>query len=652
MVLLSACGWVDDTGIQDNEAPDIQLDATNVANEGDTLRWPLESLDPDGNVQRVSLTLESEGQDSGVCSAYFTPLEAAESLRAACQPNLSDAQCAVSVDIGSEDVLLSLPALRYPVALRYELSVLDTGLQSTSRSVDICVQTVSSPPVGEPDSYSLTYGETLQTTAAQWGEACEVLGGTGVLVNDSDDFDHSEVTANGPPCLVAELVDQPAFASAFTLSADGSFRYVGDGSVGPGGQDSFRYRVNDGLNRSEPVDVRLAITGSNSPPVANSLRRDMDEDGVLTIPVSELGSDPENLPLSLSAVAAPGAGNAEIRDGALYYRPPADYSGPATATFTVVDQGGAQASGQVAITVRPVNDAPEFESIPGQVSISVASAAQPGSTVVELRVRDDETTQSSLLSVSADIDADFAQVDVSSTDTQGRVRLTITPRANGTQDMRVTVRDQGFSGLAATSTTRVVPVTIAGVNNQPDAVDDQADVSKNKSFTVPVLANDSDPDGHAITLVGIVNGPANGSVAVVADGVRYTPRNGFSGTDAFSYRIRDSLGGEATATVDLRVINLAPEARDDTFQVQAGIPRTLTVLENDSDPDGDPVRIARIVSQPVGGQVVLRDNTIVVTIRPDFESATQFQYAIDDFDGGEATATVFLDVEEIQRPSQ
>ena len=74
-------------------------------------------------------------------------------------------------------------------------------------------------------------------------------------------------------------------------------------------------------------------------------------------------------------------------------------------------------------------------------------------------------------------------------------------------------------------------------------------------MTIPVLANDGDPEGDALSVTGATQG-ANGSVAVNADGtVTYTPRRNFRGLDRFTYTISDGRGGTDTADVWVLVIN-------------------------------------------------------------------------------------------------
>ena len=55
-----------------------------------------------------------------------------------------------------------------------------------------------------------------------------------------------------------------------------------------------------------------------------------------------------------------------------------------------------------------------------------------------------------------------------------------------------------------------------------------------------VLANDTDPNGDALTAVLVTN-PAHGTLTLNADGsFTYTPTGGYTGPDSFIYRARDA----------------------------------------------------------------------------------------------------------------
>lgn len=94
-------------------------------------------------------------------------------------------------------------------------------------------------------------------------------------------------------------------------------------------------------------------------------------------------------------------------------------------------------------------------------------------------------------------------------------------------------------------------------------------------------------------------------------------------------------------------VNRAPLAAADAARVRGGQAVTVHVLSNDSDPDGDCLRIAN-VSQPSKGTATLVEGSCEptardsVTYRPGraFKGSDSFTYRISDGKGGTATATV------------
>src|SRR5205085_2253839 len=133
-----------------------------------------------------------------------------------------------------------------------------------------------------------------------------------------------------------------------------------------------------------------------------------------------------------------------------------------------------------------------------------------------------------------------------------------------------------------------------------------------------VLANDSDPDGDALTAT-LVAGPAHGALAFRSDGsFVYTPDDGFVGTDTPTYQATDGGLESLVTAVTLAVghVNQAPVAQDDAYTVKEGSPLTVAgpgVLGNDSDPDGDALA-AVLLSAPANGTASLEpDGTLDYT---------------------------------------
>ncbi len=87
-------------------------------------------------------------------------------------------------------------------------------------------------------------------------------------------------------------------------------------------------------------------------------------------------------------------------------------------------------------------------------------------------------------------------------------------------------------------------------NLAPIAQDDTV-TSTGEPLTIPVLANDFDPNNDPL-FVEVTSTPSNGTAVVQGVSIVYTP-NGGAANDTFTYRILDSRGGESTATVNITV---------------------------------------------------------------------------------------------------
>ena len=213
----------------------------------------------------------------------------------------------------------------------------------------------------------------------------------------------------------------------------------------------------------------------------------------------------------------------------------------------------------------------------------------------------------------------------------------------------------GEDDIAAAS----IPVT----NAPPIARPDRLTVQQGRALTLPafgltLLANDSDPDGDVIRVVGASAG-SHGSMTQITDGpLIYTPRAGvffrgqffpgFVGTDSFFYIITDGdRTAQATVTVD--VVNTAPSATPDAYSVKAGHSLTVAaggVLANDVDPDGDVLQVVS-VAQPTHGAVTLaRDGGFVYTPNAGFIGTDTFDYTFTD-GAATATSTVTIAVEPV-----
>jgi large repetitive protein len=132
-------------------------------------------------------------------------------------------------------------------------------------------------------------------------------------------------------------------------------------------------------------------------------------------------------------------------------------------------------------------------------------------------------------------------------------------------DTVVLVGGAGTGLLANVDTTSEGTYTLraCGVTSgAPNAVNDSATTPEGAAITINVLSNDTDPQNQALTVVSATD-PPHGTATVNADGtIRYLPDAAYSGTDSFSYTVRDPDSNTDTANV---LVAITPRCPTGTF---------------------------------------------------------------------------------------
>ncbi|GAA3522865.1 Ig-like domain-containing protein [Nocardioides daeguensis] len=147
-------------------------------------------------------------------------------------------------------------------------------------------------------------------------------------------------------------------------------------------------------------------------------------------------------------------------------------------------------------------------------------------------------------------------------------------------------------------------------NRHPIANKDQATVRAGAVTTIPVLANDSDPDGAKPRLFqSDLRNDQDLDVWVAGDSLRLrAPEK--PGTYSVIYGVRDAEGLRAAADVDIFVIpdsaknNQPPLPQPITDRVIAGRPKVIGVDLGGADPDGDSVTFRSILTAPALGRII------------------------------------------------
>jgi len=322
----------------------------------------------------------------------------------------------------------------------------------------------------------------------------------------------------------------------------------------------------------------------------------MDEDGAPTpfsLPVEVMDVDGGVFTLTVASAAhGSAAGGA-----ALSYTPDANYNGSDSFIAGVTD-GALTGTMTVTITINPQDDPPQVVADTPVITEDVA-------TYIDVLANDVEVDGQGLSITSVGAAAHGSTINSAGT----KVYYIPAQNYNGTDTFSYVASDGALTG------TTTVTVTISAVNDAPTAADDLANGTDTHPLTILPLENDSDIDGDPLTVQSVF-GALNGTASVSGTTeIVYTPTLSFNGSDFLQYVVSDgALTDTAVITVNITA-NQPPVAVDDTVATDEDITVTISPLENDSDPDGNPLAISA-VGTPANGTANISGTTQIVYTPP------------------------------------
>lgn len=392
---------------------------------------------------------------------------------------------------------------------------------------------------------------------------------------------------------------------------------------GTPGQDTITYTIADPAGETSSANISITVSNIQDAPVAVDDLVSTDEDTpVIITPLSnDIDEDGDALTLSIVSVSS---GTATLDNNTVSYTPAANFNGTASIVYSVSDPANNSDTATITITVNPVNDAPVANN----------------DTVT---VQEDATISVSPVENDVDIDGDSLTVEIVSVSSgtaivEGNI-INYTPVANfnGTAIITYSITDPSGSSASATIT-----VTVTAVNDAPVANNDTVSTPEDTSVTISPLLNDVDADGDELTLS--VLSVSAGTAVVDGSIITYTPVANDTNTATIVYQITDpsSSFDTATITVNIGANNDTPIAVNDTATTVEDTPVQISPLLNDSDPDGDVLRV-EVVSVS-SGTTTINNNIISYVPATDFNGEATITYSVTDPSGSSATAIISVTV--------
>ncbi|MEW5963360.1 MAG: Ig-like domain-containing protein [Pseudomonadota bacterium] len=460
-----------------------------------------------------------------------------------------------------------------------------------------------------------------------------------------------------------------------TNATTGAFAFLPNSNFN--GTQSFNYTISDSDGATDTATATITVNAVNDAPVDGDETNSVTQDTTLTVAdgaagdlllnatdvdggaptitafsvAGESGPFTVGTPYSISSV-----GTLSIdANGSYSFAPAANYTGAIpVVTYTVSDGNGGTDTSTLTLSMVAVNGPP----VAMDDALSVLENGPPATDdVTPGTPGQDADPDGDPLTVVA-VNGVSANVGTSVTGSGGGT-FTVQPDGScgfdpGTAfddlavgESRVTTVSYTISDGHGGTDVATVTVTVTGVNDAPTSTP-LADQSGSDAdpVTLDVSASFTDPDATdtlTFTAAGLPPGlaidPATGVIAGTIDHAASV-----TGPYTVTVTATDPSGATTAQTFAWTVTNPAPNAIADHTSTRENLPVTLDVLSNDSDADGDRIRLVSASSSE--GAVRVRPNgTLVFTPRPGYAGQATVTYRISDGDGGFASARVLIDVE-------
>ncbi|MCF4122832.1 Ig-like domain-containing protein [Antribacter sp. KLBMP9083] len=416
--------------------------------------------------------------------------------------------------------------------------------------------------------------------------------------------------------------------------ADGTVEFRDGGSTT--GRKIVTLSVADGLGAVAEGRLLVDVVATQEPPIAVSDHVVVLADQPVTVTPLRNDRDPNGDSLRLVNVSEAAGAVITANYPAGSFRFVSDSPGSYDITYTVSD-GPNATMGLVRVDVLvPPDEAGPPVAVSDQVLLPTG-----GSALVDVLANDTDPAGGVLVVRSVQV-PEGSGVNVAVLAHQV-LRVTEVQHLNGPVTIEYTVSNGAQNAVGQV---RIIPIQPASKLRPPEAAPDEVTVHVGDVVTIPVLKNDSHPDGLELTLDDeLVESPdaVVGEAFVSEDAVRF--RAGRTAGTAYAvYEVADPNGQKDSAQVTIRVVdgkeNAAPQLPDVDARVLTGGTVRITLPLEGADPDGDYVMLGSISSAPTKGTVRIDEGYLDYTASASASGSDSFTYTAVDTRGAIAEGTV------------
>jgi gliding motility-associated-like protein len=516
-----------------------------------------------------------------------------------------------------------------------------------------------------------------------------------VLTNDTDAEGNtlavSQFEINGVIYPAGSTVAIPGVGS-IVVNSNGTFTFTPVANYN-GTVPTINYTVTDGQGGSDSGALAITVAALNDAPLAVNDNVTTFEDTPINGNVLANDSDPDGNSLTVTqftiagvtgtftagtTATIPGVGTVVVNaDGTFTFTPVTNYNGTVPAiTYTVSDGNGGTDTADLTLIVTAVNDAPTAapdtatvnEDTPATGNVLTNDTDAEGNTLTVTQIS--FTVNGTTYTYPAGTTATIPGVGTIVVNSNGTYTFTPNANWNGTVPVITYTVSDGNGGID----TETLSITVAAVNDAPNAVTDNVTTPEDTPVSGNVLTNDTDVEGNTLTVtqftIAGVSGtftvgqtatiPGVGTIVVNAHGTfTFTPVANYNGTvPVITYTVSDGNGSTTTAglAISVAAVNDAPTATDDAVTVLEDVTATGNVLTNDTDPEGNALTVSQfvingvtyapgaIVTIPnVGTMIVNADGTYSFTPVANYNGTVPVvTYTTSDGNGGSDTGTLTI----------